>query len=472
MKKLICLLLAGIPAAAAPHWIVATTSHFEMYTPAKEYEAAQSLQTYEQVYYFFSQILGKPIQLDQRVRIVAFNGEKEFKLYRPNEGTFAFYQQAPIGDYIAEQDIQPEHSEMALHEFTHLVVAHLGLQLPVWLNEGMADLFSTLEPYKKDMARVGRPLTSRANLANERWMDWNTLLNADHNSSYYNERNKMSVFYAQSWVLTHMLWLSPEYAPKFNVFVAAVASGMSSQDAFQRVYGKSVADIDRDVHQHVNAKVTVRVFPVQLPKSDTDPDVQPLDDFRHDLVLAELKAFVPRTAPQGRDALKQLEAQRGDVAEVHEALGFAEWQTKDPQGAKAEFALASKAGSHNERMYYYLAALQTELHDPQQDALESLRKALDLNEQDGEARLMLGQLYASAKLYGAAVSTLLPLHDVKPEQAFPLTSTLAFCYMQLKSYDVASAFAKRAAQFATNDAERSHIEQLQSYIESVSSQAK
>jgi hypothetical protein len=36
------------------------------------------------------------------------------------------------------QDIAPDHSQAAVHEYTHLVVQHLKLELPIWLNEGMA----------------------------------------------------------------------------------------------------------------------------------------------------------------------------------------------------------------------------------------------------------------------------------------------------------------------------------------------
>jgi hypothetical protein len=44
------------------------------------------------------------------------------------------------------RSISQEHYPMAAHEFTHLLVKHSGVNLPVLLNEGLADLYSTLKP--------------------------------------------------------------------------------------------------------------------------------------------------------------------------------------------------------------------------------------------------------------------------------------------------------------------------------------
>ncbi len=132
--------------AAHQRWIVVTTSHFEMYTDNSERRAIDALQTFEQVRYFFLKGSTNPQLMDGRVRIVAFSSEKEYGPYRSSAGAFAYYQQSHERDYIVMQDIEPDHSQTAVHEYTHLVVQHLKLELPLWLNEGMADFYSSLEP--------------------------------------------------------------------------------------------------------------------------------------------------------------------------------------------------------------------------------------------------------------------------------------------------------------------------------------
>ncbi len=197
-------------ANAAEHWIRLTTPHFEMYTTNGEKQGTAALKVFEQVRYFFLQNSHSKAAPDARVRIIAFRSEKEYKPYRFNEGAAAYYLRSRKMDYIVMEDISAEHYQTAVHEYTHLVVEHLGLKLPVWLNEGLADLYSSLEA-KGNQAVVGRPIEGRAMiLMTQRWLDLNLLLAVDSDSPYYNERDKMSIFYAQSWALTHMLALGNE----------------------------------------------------------------------------------------------------------------------------------------------------------------------------------------------------------------------------------------------------------------------
>ena len=221
------------PLSAAQHWITVSTPHFEMYTTNSEKQAIRSLQVFEQVRYFFGQNSKNKRAPEEQVRIIAFSSEREFKPYRPNAGTFAYYQQSRERDYIVMQDIEPEHQQAALHEYTHLIVQHSKLDLPIWLNEGMADLYSSLEPHGQK-AMVGRSIPDRFyTLGQQPWMDWNVVFTVDRQSPYYNEKDKMSIFYAQSWALTHMLRLSASYPDRFSEFVDLVSNGTQTADALQ-----------------------------------------------------------------------------------------------------------------------------------------------------------------------------------------------------------------------------------------------
>ena len=49
----------------------------------------------------------------------------------------------------------------AVHEYTHLLIRHMELKLPVWLNEGIAEVYSTLRPLAGKVA-VGNVPEGRA----------------------------------------------------------------------------------------------------------------------------------------------------------------------------------------------------------------------------------------------------------------------------------------------------------------------
>jgi hypothetical protein len=304
------------PLSAAQRWITVTTPHFS------EKQATRALQVFEQVRYFFLQNSKNKQAPEGRVRIVAFSSEKDYKVYRPNAGTFAYYLQSRARDYIVMQDIEAAHHQAAVHECTHLIVQHMKLELPVWLNEGLADLYSSLEPHGQQ-ALIGRPLPShQAVLAQQAWIHWEVLFTVDQNSPYYNESEKMSIFYAQSWVLTHMLYLSPAYRTRFVDFGSAIAAGTSTSEALQKIYGKSVSDIATDVNRYARqATVNGALFDITLPKSSLQPDVAELGDFDVQLALADLLASRKQTFSEAQNRLNELDRQYPKRATVQESLG-------------------------------------------------------------------------------------------------------------------------------------------------------
>jgi hypothetical protein len=260
-----------------------------MYTTNSEKQAVRALQVFEQVRYFFLQSSKNAQAPEGRVRIIAFSSEKEYKPYRLNGGAFAYYLQSRERDYIVMQDIAAEHHKAAVHEYTHLIVRHLKLDLPVWLNEGLADLYSSLEPHGQQ-SMVGRPLEGHVfTLLNRPWMDWNVLFAVDQKSPYYNESDKMSIFYAQSWALTHMLYLSPSYGSRFSNFLLAVATGTPTPYAFQKVYGKTIREVAKDASNYIRqSSVHAALYNVTLQKTDLDTQVAELSDFQIGLALADL----------------------------------------------------------------------------------------------------------------------------------------------------------------------------------------
>ena len=53
-----------------------------------------------------------------------------------------------------------ERHETAVHEYMHLLLRASGGQFPPWLNEGLAEVYSTLEPVAKQV-RIGAPPLGR-----------------------------------------------------------------------------------------------------------------------------------------------------------------------------------------------------------------------------------------------------------------------------------------------------------------------
>src|SRR5208282_2956367 len=66
-----------------------------------------------------------------------------------------------------------------------------------------------------------------------------TLFAVNASSPYYHENNKASIFYAESWVLTHYLMVKDwrDKTNHLNQFVALLGQGKSPEDAAKQTIG-------------------------------------------------------------------------------------------------------------------------------------------------------------------------------------------------------------------------------------------
>jgi hypothetical protein len=219
-----CLLLCAYGLHAADsRWIRLKSDNFELYSGGNVRSARDTLKEFEQVRGFFIQASGGHSGKSAPVRLVAFGSAKEYEPYRINEFAIAYYHQTADRDYIVMSRGGADTFPIAVHEYVHLLVRHGGLHLPPWMNEGLAELYSTLRPMG-DKILVGDLIAGRHQaLLQEKWVPLQLILTVDQHSPYYNEKNKAGNFYNESWALTHMLYFRAEYRPKFSQLLRSIS---------------------------------------------------------------------------------------------------------------------------------------------------------------------------------------------------------------------------------------------------------
>lgn len=216
IRPVILFLFFAWTSLAAEKWVRASTPNFELYTPLSEKSAREKVLYFEQLREFMSKST-RAIAQDSRipVRIILFQTEKQFEPYRPNEVAAAYYTSGLDRDYIAIGGSVKGSERTAIHEYIHLVARHAKMNFPVWLNEGIAELYSNLQPRRNEVL-VGSPIIEHIYPLREHAMPLSVLLNAGHDSAQYNRKAHAGTFYAQSWALTHMLQLENSYRLHFN----------------------------------------------------------------------------------------------------------------------------------------------------------------------------------------------------------------------------------------------------------------
>ena len=89
------------------------------------------------------------------------------------------------------------------------------------MSEGVAEFFSKFQPIDSGKrARIGDPQGEHIGRLRMEFMPLAALAAVDHDSAEYNERDKQSVFYAESWALYHYLQFGrkQKYAPRLSRF--------------------------------------------------------------------------------------------------------------------------------------------------------------------------------------------------------------------------------------------------------------
>jgi hypothetical protein len=241
---------------------------------------------------------------------------------------------------MVNNDDSPGH-RVVFHEYSHLVMANTGRRMPLWFREGLAEYYSTFQIGGAGRyAEIGHVLGSHLDIAGGlRTLPLVELLNVTPESPLYNEGNRVSVFYAQAWALTHFLLQSePSLAPQLATYLAEFSRGVPQADAWQTAFGKQdiAGALDRYIRRgsftatqfkFPEKVAAIHVEPVRLTPADVlahQADVflqleQPQD--AADRIAQALK--IDPTHARARVARARLEVARGEYERgAKEMLGL------------------------------------------------------------------------------------------------------------------------------------------------------
>jgi hypothetical protein len=214
----------------------------EVYSDAGAENARALLLWFELLRAFFQQRTGLRVTPLSPLRALYFRSAEEYEAYRLRPNSDAYYASADGRDYIVLSGGGPSEKaiplRIAAHEYWHFVEHAGALRLPPWLNEGMAELFSTVRLSDHDGRLGSEPGGHIRILRSRSWIPLATLLALPDDSPLRRQRDTSELFYSESWALAHMLMLSPDYSQRFRTVVERLASGMPGPEVLESVYEK------------------------------------------------------------------------------------------------------------------------------------------------------------------------------------------------------------------------------------------
>ena len=236
-----------------------------------------------------------------------------------------FHRDADVSYIALSLEGFDESLPVVFHEYTHLLVRNAVRSVPIWLNEGLAEYYSTFTMADSGArADAGRPIVPHVRLLRERYIPISELIAVDAGSDLYDEATRRSIFYAEAWALIHYLMVEVPDGPKaINRYVADIARGRRPDDAFFDAFGASPQKFDEQLKRYV-AHPTFRWRTFDLTQRTqvniTDPG-RALSAGEADAWLGDLQRRVRRR----REAATRIEAALrldSESAITHLALGL------------------------------------------------------------------------------------------------------------------------------------------------------
>jgi tetratricopeptide (TPR) repeat protein len=455
-------LLTAAASAAEPRWIRIQSPNFELYSTASEKTARETLEQFEQVRAFFLNTLPTKDQKPLPVRIVAFNSLKEYEPYRANEFATAYYHPGSERDTIVMSHGGSENFPTAIHEYVHLVMQHAGVNAPPWLNEGLAEFYSTLRQLGSKVV-VGEVIPGRlAELQTTKWVPLSVILAADGSSPYYNEKNKAGSLYDEGWALTHMLSLRSEYRPKWNKFVAAVLNGKASVDALPEVYGMPLSAIEQDLQTYVRGnRFLAGTFDARLEKVNQPFAAEAAPTFDVQLMLLDLTER-PGKEQQTEEQIKKLSAEQPSRPEPYAQLGYIAWRGGRNQEARRLFGKAFELGGRSTRMLWDYGRM-IELNNPT-EAVKALNELAALEPARRDVKIELAAAMLDAGRADDSVKMLLTLGGCTPEEAPRCVGVATYAYLRLNDRPKAAATAELYLKYAKTPEDRERAQAVMDFL--------
>ena len=391
-------------------------------------------------------------------RVIAFGSAKEYEPYRLRSAS-AYYVGAESQDYIVMPGLGASEFRTAAHEYAHLILHASGLRYPEWLKEGLAEFFSTVRVGEQG-SELGGDLPAHSQILRRRaWMPLPELLVLPEESAWPSDRANVELFYAQSWALTDMLFLSADYGPRFQELVRALNFGEPSLRTFTKVYAKTIDQITHDLHAWVDRR---GVPPIHFPgvaAPSTAVEVSDVPVFASRSLLADL-LMATGELDRAEALYRDLEREAPRNADIAAALGTIALRRGDNDGARREWKQAIEAGVSDANLCYRYSVLAGMAGLANDEIRPALERAVALRPDFDEARYMLALLEKNSSHYEAAVTQLRAMRRVAPARQYDYWIIVSDALNELDRRKEAKDAADRAAGYATNPSERARAAQL------------
>jgi len=388
----------------APRWLEIHSAHFDVLTDSTEKQARHIAAQLEQMRTVFRTLVLRPAYDGPPIVVLALKDRKEFQSLEPSAylaknqlDLSGFFLRAPDKSYILLRlDAQGEHPFAAVyHEYTHYILSK-SQWLPLWLNEGLAEFYQNTEIRQKEAVLGQASPGDILFLRRAPLLPLATLFAVDYASPYYHEDEKGSIFYAESWALTHLLIFNDreKHTEAMHDYDVALAHNEDPVAAAEHVFG-DLKVLQKQLEAYIRrSEFSQLKVTVDATVDESTLHAVPLSTADADAVRADVLVYNHRPE-DARTLLNAVLLENPKSALAHEAMGYLKFEEGDIEAARHWYAEAVQLDSHSYLAHFYFAVMSMQAGNatPPEAIEASLLASIKLDPDFAPACDSLAQFY-------------------------------------------------------------------------------
>ncbi len=244
------------------HWFETRTAHFHIYScgaPTAVFKLAGRLEQFCEAYAWLA---GSTAIASPPIAVVAFPDHERLQpflpLYEGQPANLAAFFKRGSDENLIVLSLPPveagaDDMSVIFHEYTHLLFRHNDHFWPMWMKEGMAEVYSTFATAGGKVSIAGPIPYHLALLKENQLMPLSELFTVTHDSPQYNESSRQGIFYAESWLLAEFLVAGdrPVLRERFGQYTALLKQGQPAEEAFTNALHITLAGMTAQLQRYL-----------------------------------------------------------------------------------------------------------------------------------------------------------------------------------------------------------------------------
>lgn len=321
------LLALATAAPAAAEWRRAESPNFVLYGEQSEAQLRERillLEDFDRLLRSFTSVTAEPAP--NKLHVFVVRGAGDLRVIRPFDSSVGgFYTAGPYGIAAVVDEGAGSDNELLFHEYAHhFMMQYAAGAYPQWYVEGFAEYFSSAHLSERTIT-IGRVPEHRGHwLVMETWLPIERVL---FGTLAGLTPEQGAQFYAQSWLVAHYFFSTPERQAALRRYLVADQEA-GSAEAFEAATGMSPRALVQQLRRYIGrGRINYTSYPRGSTEAPPPVTVTALPRSANDLMLYQAALRIGLYEGRGESTLqriREIAARHGQDALARRVLAHAE----------------------------------------------------------------------------------------------------------------------------------------------------